>query len=320
MSQPSDKAIGNVNFPQFRADLNDGLDALFTNNSGSSEPAALADSDFAHYLDTTDNTFKIKDSTSGGTGTYLDLYKLQGGEVRLQGNITDALPAIGSFDGLQPGTKKALLVDSAGTRSYGLAAPYRHHAQVLALEDTENLTGTGTNSPGYNNAQGAITQNVYVPRKFNWVEFDTGEQVSINTGQPNNELQPAVFGAQSANQVKNGTGTKVKLKAGTHFITAYAQIYDVGRIVLRFYDVTNQAYIGKPSMVHWAMYVANTQDATIATISARVTFAADTDIQLHQIVQRTSNALGLGFGYGDMTTLINANVEVVMSKMEIYTV
>ena len=81
MSQPGDKAIGNVNFPQFRADLNDGLDALFTNNSGSSEPAALADSDFAHYFDTEANAFKITDSTSGGTGTYLDLYKLQGGEV-----------------------------------------------------------------------------------------------------------------------------------------------------------------------------------------------------------------------------------------------
>jgi len=310
MSQPSDKAIGNVNFPQFRADLNDGLDALFTNNSGSSEPAALADSDFAHYLDTTDNTFKIKDSTSGGTGTYLDLYKLQGGEVRLQGNITDALPAIGSFDGLQTGTKKALLVDSAGTRSYGLAAPYRHHAQVLALEDSDASGG---------NIQGAITQNVYVPRKFNWVEFDTGEQVSINTGQPGNELQTAVFGAKSANQVKNGTGTTVKLKAGTHFITAYAQIYDAARVVLRFYDVTNQAYIGKPSMVHWAMYTI-AETATVATISARVTFAANTDIQLHQIVQRTSGIYGLGFGYSDMTTLTNANVEVVISKMEIYTV
>ena len=309
MSQPGDKAIGNVSFPQFRADLNDGLDALFTNNSGSGEPAALADSDFAHYLDTTDNTFKIKDSTSGGTGTYLDLYKLQGGEVRLQGNITDALPAIGSFDGLQAGTKKALLVDSAGTRSYGLAAPYRHHAQVLCVEDTD----------GSGNIQGAITANTYVSRKFNWVEFDTGEQVSINTGEPGNEDDAVVFGAKSANQLKNGTGTTVKLKAGTHFITAYAQLYDVYRVVLRFYDVTNQAYIGKPSMVHWAHAV--TADSVVATISARLTFATNTDIQLHQIVQETSSVYGLGFGYwSSMTTLTDANVEVVLSKMEIYTV
>lgn len=316
MSQPTNKAIGNVSFPQFRSDLNDGLDALFTNNSGSSEPVALANSDFAHYFDTTDNTFKIKDSTSGGTGTYLDLYKLQGGEVRLQGNITDALPAIGSFAGLQAGTKKALLVDSDGTRSYGLAAPYRHHAQVLALEDTENRT----DDPSLNNAQGSITGNAYVARKFNWVEFDTGEQVSINTGQPGNEQQAAVFGAKPANQVKDGTGTTVKLKAGTHFITAYAQIYDAARVVLRFYDVTNQAYIGKPSMVHFASNGTGNKDAVVATISARVTFAGNTDIQLHQIVERTTNVYGLGFGYGDMTTLTNANVEVVMSKMEIWTV
>lgn len=314
MSQPGDKAIGNVSFPQFRADLNDGLDALFTNNSGSDEPPALADSDFAHYFDTTHNAFKIKDSTSGGTGTYLDLYKLQDGEVRLQGNLTDALPDRGSFDGLLTGAKKALLVDSDGVQSYGLAAPYRHHAQVLDLEDTEDEADSSTN-----NAQGAITQNVYVPRKFNWVEFDTGEQVSINTGQPGNEQQTAVFGAKSANQVKNGEGTKVRLKAGTHFITAYAMIYDAARVVLRFYDVTNQAYIGKPSMVHWAKHSVS-EDATIVDISGRFTFAADTDIQVHQIVQRTTSIYGLGFGYGDITALVDANVEVVISKMEIYTV
>lgn len=311
MSQPSDKAIGNVSFPQFRSDLNDGLDALFTNNSGSGEPTALADSDFAHYLDTTDNTFKIKDSTSGGTGTYLDLYKLQGGEVRLQGNITDALPAIGSFDGLQAGTKKALLVDSAGTRSYGLAAPYRHHAQVLYLEDTENRT----DDPSLNNAQGSITGNVYVARKFNWVEFDTGEQVAVNE-----QGADPVFGAFDANQNKSSETTKVRLKAGTHFITAYAQLYDVHRVVLRFYDATNQVHIGKPSMVHFASSTDGTQDAVVATISARVTFAENTDIELHQIVQHTSSVYGLGFGYSDMTTLTSANVEVVLSKMEIYTV
>lgn len=308
MSQPSDKAIGNVSFPQFRADLNDGLDALFTNNSGSAEPAALADSDFAHYFDTTDNAFKIKDSTSGGTGTYLDLYKLQGGEVRLQGNLTDALPAIGSFDGLQLGTKKALLVDSAGTRSYGLAAPYRYHAQVLCVEDND----------GSGNIQGSITANTYVARKFNWVEFDTGEQVSINTGQSDDEQQAAVFGAKTANQVKDGEGTKVKLKAGTHFITAYAQLYDAQRVVLRFYDATNQAYIGKPSMVHWAH--SSSADSVVATISGRFTFTEYTDIEVHQIVQVTTSVYGLGFGYSNMTTLTTANVEVVLSKMEIYTV
>lgn len=310
MSQPSDKAIGNVNFPQFRADLNDGLDALFTNNSGSGEPAALSDSAYGHYIDTSASdsaVFKIRD----GSGPYRDVYKLEGNEVRLQGNITDTLPDRGSFDGLAAGAKKALLVDSDGTRSYGLAAPYRHHAQVLCVEDSDTSTG---------NLQGIITQNVYVSRKFNWVEFDTGEQVSINTGEPGNEDDAVVFGAKSANQLKNGTGTKVKLKPGTHFITAYAQLYDVARIVLRFYDATNQAYVGKPSMVHWASH-ANGQDAIVATISARVTFAENTDIQLHQIIQRTSDDLhGLGFGYSDMTTLTSANVEVVLSKMEIWTV
>lgn len=311
MSQPGDKAIGNVNFPQFRADLNDGLDALFTNNSGSAEPVGLADSDFAHYFDTTHNTFKIKDSTSGGTGTYLDLYKLQDGEVRLQGNLTDALPAIGSFDGLQTGTKKALLVDSDGTRSYGLAAPYRHHAQVLCVEDSN--TGNG-------NRQGSITANTYVSRKFNWVEFDTGEQVSINTGEPGNENDAVVFGEKTANQIKNGTGTTVKLKAGTHFITAYAQLYDADRVVLRFYDVTNQAYIGKPSMVYFANSNSGATDSVVATISTRATFAVNTDIELRQIVQTTSSVFGLGFGYAGMTTLTGANVEVVLSKMEIYTV
>ena len=302
MSQPGSKAVDNVNFPQFRSDLNDGLDALFTNNSGSGAPAALKDSAYAHYIDTSVSdsaVFKIKDTG----GTYRDVYKLEGNEVRLQGNITDTLPAIGSFDGLQEGTKKALLVDSAGTRSYGLAAPYRHHAQVLYVEDPDTSTG---------NAQGTITANTYVSRKFNWVEFDTGEQVQVN--------ESGSFGAVSANQNKSSTTTKVKLKAGTHFITAYAQLYGVNRVILRFYDASSSTYIGKPSLVHWAGGTSGAIDSVVATISTRATFTSDTDIQLHQIVETTRSTFGLGFGYANMTTLTNANVEVVLAKMEIYTV
>tara|TARA_R100000005_G_scaffold56561_1_gene28302 strand:- start:1363 stop:2271 length:909 start_codon:yes stop_codon:yes gene_type:complete len=302
MSQPSSKAVDNVNFPQFRSDLNDGLDALFTNNSGSGAPAALSNSAYGHYIDTSASdsaVFKIRD----GSGPYRDVYKLEGNEVRLQGNITDTLPAIGSFDGLQEGTKKALLVDSAGTRSYGLAAPYRHHAQVLYVEDSDVTT---------NNRQGTITQNTYVSRKFNWVEFDTGEQVQVN--------ESGSFGAVSANQNKSSTTTKVKLKAGTHFITAYATIYGVSTFVLRFYDASNSTYIGKPSLVQWAGNNSGAVDIAVATISTRATFTSDTDIQLHQIARRTRSTFGLGFGYDDMTTLTNANVEVVLAKMEIYTV
>ena len=309
MSQPSDKAIGNVNFPQFRADLNDGLDALFTNNSGSGEPAALADSDFAHYLDTTDNTFKIKDSTSGGTGTYLDLYKLQGGEVRLQGNITDALPAIGSFDGLQAGTKKALLVDSAGTRSYGLASPYRYHAQVIYVEESD--------SSGQN-FQGATVANDYVKRHFNYLDFDTGSQVSLNGSN--------VFGvdAQNLNRrkttsavLRSDASQTVKLKAGTHYIEAECIGYVTNRQVIRFYNATQgvEAYIGFPSVVQY-----QSGGIAVSKVTGRFTFDAETDLQVHQIVQQSRAEYGLGFGYYEIPTLYSNNVDVVFARMEIWTV
>mgnify|MGYP001285759733 CR=1 FL=1 len=310
MSQPSDKAIGNVNFPQFRADLNDGLDALFTNNSGSSEPAALADSDFAHYLDTTDNTFKIKDSTSGGTGTYLDLYKLQGGEVRLQGNITDTLPAIGSFDTAYAQARKSLQVDSAGTLSYGFAAPYRHHAQVIYVEESE--------SNGHN-YQGATVANDYVKRHFNYLEFDTGNQVSLNGSN--------VFGvdAQNLNRRKttsivtrSDASQTVKLKAGTHYIEAECFGHITNRQVLRFYNATQgvEAYIGFPSIIQYQKFTDN----AVPKVTGRFTFDAETDLQVHQIVEESVAEYGQGFGYNGIPNLYTNNVDVVLARMEIWTV
>lgn len=307
MSQPSDKAIGNVNFPQFRADLNDGLDALFTNNSGSSEPAALADSDFAHYLDTTDNTFKIKDSTTGGTGTYLDLYKLQGGEVRLQGNITDALPAIGSFDTAYAQARKSLQVDSAGTLSYGFAAPYRHHAQVIYVEESD--------SNGHN-YQGATVANDYVKRHFNYLEFDTGNQVSLNGSN--------VFGvdAQNLNRrkttstvIRSDDSQTVKLEAGTHYIEAECIANLSKRHVLRFYNATEGVYIGFPSVMQY-----HSGGLYTSKITGRFTFDARTDLQVHQYVESANSTYGQGFGYNAIPTLLSSNVDVVFARMEIWTV
>jgi hypothetical protein len=311
MSQPSDKAIGNVNFPQFRADLNDGLDALFTNNSGSAEPAALADSDYAHYIHTSADSavFKIKDSTSGGTGTYLNLYKLQGGEVRLQGNITDTLPDRGSFDTAYAQAQKSLQVDSAGTLSYGFAAPYRHHAQILYVEEGD------TN--GYN-YQGATTADTYHKRHFNYLEFDTGKQVSLNGSN--------VFGvdANDANRrkttstvLRNDASQTVKLKAGTHYIEAECIGHNTRRQVLRFYNATAnvQAYIGFPSINQWA-YPGN----IVSKVTGRFTFDAETDLQVHQIVQESQAEYGLGYGYNGIPSLISDNVDVVFSRMEIWTV
>lgn len=309
MSQPSDKAIGNVSFPQFRADLNDGLDALFTNNSGSGEPAALADSDFAHYLDTTDNTFKIKDSTSGGTGTYLDLYKLQGGEVRLQGNLTDALPAIGSFDTAYAQARKSLQVDSDGTLSYGFAAPYRHHAQIIYVEESE--------SNGHN-YQGATTGDTYHTRHFNYLEFDTGNQVSLNGSN--------VFGvdAQNLNRrkttstvLRSDASQTVKLKAGTHYIEAECVGFVPFRQVLRFYNATQgvEAYIGFPSIVEYVRF-----NMVASKITGRFTFDAETDLQVHQIVEESRAQYGLGFGYSAVPSLYTNNVDVVFARMEIWTV
>ena len=310
MSQPSDKAIGNVNFPQFRADLNDGLDALFTNNSGSAEPAALADTAYAHYFDTTDSAFKIKDSTSGGTGTYLNLYKLQGGEVRLQGNITDMLPDRGSFDTAYAQARKSLQVDSGGTLSYGFAAPYRHHAQVIYVEEGD--------SNGHN-YQGGTTANTYHKRHFNYLEFDTGTQVSLNGSN--------VFGvdAENANRRKTTStvarddkSQTVRLKAGTHYITAECVGFISFRQVLRFYNATegpNKGYIGFPSILQYFKH-----DMLTSKITGRFTFDAVTDLQVHQIIQEPLAQYGLGFGYNHISTLITNNVDLVLARMEIWTV
>ncbi len=78
---------------------------------------------------------KIKDSTTGGSGNYASVYKLQNGEVRHQGSIVDALPASGSFANADE--KKSLLINQGGVLSFDKASPYRFHALVYHLEETD---------------------------------------------------------------------------------------------------------------------------------------------------------------------------------------
>ncbi len=329
MSQPNGKTVGNVSFPEFRADLNDGLDALFTNNSGSSPPAALEGSDYGHYFDTTDNTFKIKDSTTGGSGNYASVYKLQNGEVRHQGSIVDALPASGSF--VNADEKKSLLINQAGTLSFDKASPYRFHALAYHLEESDN---TGDNNQGLldeNGSQISRFSDAALPRRLNWLEIDTGNQVSLNS-----QSSPGFGTSVAANRNKNAEGpgtatdcTVVRLRKGTHYLCGEFTAYAVHRYVIGVWNMNNNTYIGKPSAIQ---YFDGTEMRQV-TLKTQIVLTEDTDIQFHgfqESIAESRKTHGHGFGYKNLgqasnlfgTTFTNGfpASEVVFSTLEVWTV
>ena len=334
MSQPTGKTVGNVSFPQFRADLNDGLDALFTNNSGSSPPAALGNSDYGHYFDTSDNTFKIKDSTTGGSGNYASVYKLQNGEVRHQGSIVDALPASGSF--VNADEKKSLLINQGGVLSFDKASPYRFHALAYHLEATDE---NGHNYQRFEDEDGNLIStgsHAAMPRRLNYLEFDTGNQVSLNS-----QSSPGFGTSVAANRNVNAQGpgtatdcTVVRLRKGTHYLCGEFVAYRCFRYVIRVWDATNSTYIGRPSAIHY--FHQTSPDLRHVSLKTRIVLTQDTNIQFHGFQQKvTSEArpYAHGFGYDGIDGATNKHPntryfdvhgfpapEVIFSTLEVWTV
>ena len=331
MSQPTGKSVGNVSFPEFRADLNDGLDALFTNNSGSSPPLALASSDYGHYFDTSDNTFKIKDSTTGGSGNYASVYKLQNGEVRHQGSIADALPASGSFANADE--TKSLLINQAGALSFDRASAYRFHALAYHMEDSDELGHNYQRLEDENgNAVGANNK-AAMPRRLNWLEIDTGNQVSLNS-----QSSPAFGTSIAANRNKGAQGpgtatdcTVIRLKKGTHYLSGQFNAYAMNRYAVLVWDMSTNTYIGRPGALVYSYFHSAVH--SLATIKTQIVLTQDTNIQFHGFMQ-TGEASRLpfshGFGYDGLAGVSNKHgtvftrtfpaPEIIFSTLEVWTV
>lgn len=331
MSQPAGKTVGNVSFPQFRADLNDGLDALFTNNSGSSPPAALGNSDYGHYFDTSDNTFKIKDSTTGGSGNYASVYKLQNGEVRHQGNIVDALPASGSF--VNADEKKSLLINQGGVLSFDKASPYRFHALAYHLEETDENGHNYQGALDENGSPIALDSHAAMPRRLNWLEIDTGNQVSLNS-QSSPGFGTSIAANRNASAQGPGTATDctvVRLRKGTHYLCGEFVAYGCFRYVIRVWNVNNTAYIGRPSAMSYLHHTG--PDLQHVSLKTQIVLTEDTNLQFHGFQQQLRPEVvsyAHGYSYDGIYPASNKAgtsfphdfpaPEVIFSTLEVWTV
>jgi hypothetical protein len=124
-----DMNIANQGFPAFRADLNDALEALVSNNSGASAPTTT----FANmpWYDTTNNLFKIRNADNDA---WISVFTLN--------QSTDALTAIGSVTLSDLATIVASQVEmEAGTESAIRTMSPLRVAQAIAALGVTSIRG-----------------------------------------------------------------------------------------------------------------------------------------------------------------------------------
>lgn len=120
-----DMNIANQGFPAFRADLNDALEALVSNNSGTSAPATT----YANmpWYDTTNNIFKMRNEDNDA---WISIFTLD--------QTTDAITAIGSVTLADLATIAASQVEMETGTEAGLRtmSPLRVAQAISALSVT----------------------------------------------------------------------------------------------------------------------------------------------------------------------------------------
>jgi len=175
MSQ-HDMSIANQGFPAFRADLNDALPALASNNSGATEPSTM----FAHqwWVDTsaTPNLLKQRNAdndawiTVGSLDQAADTFTLTGGSAgaftTLSASGTSTLAAVNSgalaVTGAISSTTGANFATSSGNVGIGTSSPSKK-LEVYAASDSLQIqsvvrndqAGSGVAAIGFNVSSGA---------------------------------------------------------------------------------------------------------------------------------------------------------------------
>mgnify|MGYP003145003410 FL=1 len=136
--------IANQGFPATRADLNNALQALASNNSGTSAPSTT----FANqwWYDTTNNKLYIRNEANNA---WIEVAVLD--QTNNEWQITTGVIQAKDSDGLalktDDGTTRLFVKDSDGAIGIGTSSP-DSPLEVVATNSTMKLTGSGVSSTG----------------------------------------------------------------------------------------------------------------------------------------------------------------------------
>lgn len=178
--------IANNTFPAFRADLNNALSAVQSNNSGSSSPSTTTS--YMQWADTSNNILKIRNSADND---WISILKTDGVQQYASGN-TAALPAFSKADdvntgilfpaadtlAISTGGTERLRIDSSGDLGVGTSGySISDRVSVLCSGDARSL-GVYRNFSG-NSAAGVIIS--LGRRDGSGGLFDTAQIISTGT-------------------------------------------------------------------------------------------------------------------------------------------
>ncbi len=172
-----------------------------------------------------------------------------------------------------------------------------------------------------------------MPRRLNWLEIDTGIQVSLNS-QSSPGFGTSIAANRNASAQGPGTATDctvVRLRKGTHYLCGQFVAYRCYRYLVRIWDATNSTYIGRPSALQ---YIHETgPDLQHVSLKTQIVLTEDTNLQFHGFQQQVPSAdrqYAHGFGYDSMAPATNLAEttfphnfpapEVIFSTLEVWTV
>ena len=95
MAQVTDLSVANATFPSVRADINDTLLALFSNNSGNDPPSATVA--FQDWINTTDVNNKIWYKRNAANNAWITIGTITGDTIAFEGTLPDQSGNAGEY-------------------------------------------------------------------------------------------------------------------------------------------------------------------------------------------------------------------------------
>ena len=204
MSPTHDMNLANQSGASFRADLNNALQAILTNNSSASAPTTTAA--YMFWADTNTGTLKIRNSANDG---WIELLQLDG-TLTLEDGSASAV-ALGFRDELNTG------IFSSGANNFdiSIAGTARLNVGVGGINITGTVTDDGATHDGDVTFTGA-SANVVFDKSDNALEFADNAKATFGTG---SDLE--IFHDGTHSRIKDvGTGNLFISGTNTQFINA----------------------------------------------------------------------------------------------------
>ena len=170
MSPVHDYDLANQSGASFRADLNNALQAILTNNSSASAPSTTAA--YMFWADTTTGTLKIRNSSNNG---WVELLQLDG-TLTLEDGSASAV-ALGFRDELNTG----IFSSGASNFDVSIAGTTRLNISATGLNVTGTVTDDGPTHDGDVTFTGAAA-NVVFDKSDNALEFADNAKATFGTG------------------------------------------------------------------------------------------------------------------------------------------